>query len=171
MAVEEGLDTGGVYARAEVGIGPTSTADRRCAASWSTSARALLVDASATGSARPSRRWASRPTPTSSRPTSSLDWTGRRVQLIDRVVRVGGAWTTFRGRRLKVLGAAARRRAGSGRPPGELDGTVVATGDRAPLELVEVQPEGKGADAVAAWRNGARRPAGERLGEPADRPA
>jgi len=50
-----------------------------------------------------------------------------------------------------------------GGPPGSLDGTSVATGDGA-LELVEVQPEGKGPQPAAAWRHGARPGPGERLG-------
>ncbi len=80
-----------------------------------------------------------------------LDWRRPALEL-DRIVRLGGAWTTFDGRRLKVL--AAEPVVGD-LPPGMLDGTRVGTGDGA-LELVSVQPEGKGAMAAHAWRNGAR---------------
>ena len=48
--------------------------------------------------------------------------------------------------------------------PGEIDLTslVVGAGEGA-LELVEVQPEGKGPQPAAAWRNGARLEPGERF--------
>jgi methionyl-tRNA formyltransferase len=46
---------------------------------------------------------------------------------------------------------------------GRLDGAVVATGDGG-LELVTVQPEGKGPMPAAAWLHGARPAPGERLG-------
>jgi methionyl-tRNA formyltransferase len=45
-----------------------------------------------------------------------------------------------------------------------LDGLVVGAGDGGGLELVTVQPEGKGPLAAAAWRNGARPQPGETLG-------
>ena len=91
-----------------------------------------------------------------------------RPTTIDRVVRVGGAWTTFRGRRLKVLDAGAGRR---GRPtggadgpaPGTLIGDEVATGSGR-LRLLTVQPEGKPAMAAAAWRHGAHPGPADRLG-------
>ena len=117
MDVEEGLDTGGVYARREVPIGPTTTADelrRELVAIGST----LLVDVLARAAwARPSRRSAtSRTRRRSTQPSWQLDWTRPAVEL-DRVVRVGGAWTTFRGRRLKVLAADPDRRDGRRRRP------------------------------------------------------
>ena len=69
-------------------------------------------------------------------------------------MRLGGAWTTFRGKRLKVLAADAEPAHG-GRRPGVLDGDRVGTGDGV-LVLTTVQPEGKGPQPAAAWRNGAR---------------
>ena len=74
---------------------------------------------------------------------------------------MGDAWTTFRGKRLKIRRA---RRAGDGLAPGELDGLRVGAGDGA-LELVEVQPEGKGPMTAADWRHGAHPRPDERLGE------
>jgi methionyl-tRNA formyltransferase len=104
-----------------------------------------------------------------------LDWDAPTVQL-DRQVRVGGAHTTFRGHRLKVLAAepelgsadaGARAGATSGAAgalaPGELDGDRVGAGD-GELRLLTVQPEGKAAMAARDWRNGARVQPGERLG-------
>ena len=90
-----------------------------------------------------------------------LDWTRPAVEL-HRVIRLGRAWTTFRDRRMRVLRAGLFPGADLG--PGEIDITslVVGAGEGA-LELVEVQPEGKGPQPAAAWRNGARVRAGERF--------
>ena len=77
------------------------------------------------------------------------------------MIRVGDAWTTFRGKRVKILRA---RLAHNGLAPGALGGAHVGTGDGA-VELVEVQPEGKAAMAADAWLNGARPRSDERLGE------
>ncbi len=161
MAVEEGLDTGGVYARAEVPIGPPATA-ADLAGELSALGAGLLVDALRTGLGAPA--------PQEGEPTYAhklgpadlrLDW-DRSAAELDRIVRVGGAWTTFRGRRLKVLAAHPTDEATAG-PPGALHGDRVATGAGA-LVLATVQPEGKAAVAVDAWRNGARPAAGEALG-------
>jgi methionyl-tRNA formyltransferase len=161
MDVEEGLDTGGVYAKEDVVIGDDETADELRARLVDIGAR-LLVDTLATWPAGP-------PTPQSGEATYAdkirpedlhLDWSCSAIDL-HRVVRVGGAWTTFRGHRLKVH--RTRPVTGDGLAPGELDGTRVGTGDGA-LELVEIQPEGKGRQRAASWRNGARPHPGERLG-------
>ena len=45
MAVEEGLDTGGVYAARRCRSAPDETADELRAPSWSTSGPSLLVEA------------------------------------------------------------------------------------------------------------------------------
>ena len=94
----------------------------------------------------------------------ALDWARPALDL-HRLVRVGGAHTTFRGRRLKVW----RTHVLASDPaapvsPGELVGTTVGTGDGR-LELLEVQPEGRGRQAAADWSRGLRPPpSGERLG-------
>ena len=93
----------------------------------------------------------------------AIDWR-RPADELDRLVRVGGAYTTLRGQRLKVLSARLVPR-GLGGPvdPGGLDGSRVGTGDGS-LELLTVQPEGKAAMPFDAWRHGARLAAGDRLG-------
>src|SRR5204863_6111392 len=70
-----------------------------------------------------------------------LDWTRPAVEL-HRVVRLGQAWTTFRGQRLKVLSA---RMVNGPLAPGEIDPQVlhVGAGGGGALELVEVQPEAR----------------------------
>jgi len=81
---------------------------------------------------------------------------------VHRLIRLGHAWTTRQGKRLQILRA---RLAGSvGGEPGTIDGLLVTCGDGGAVELVEVKPEGKGAQPAKAWRNGAHLELGERLG-------
>lgn len=161
MEVEEGLDTGGVYARAEVELDrEISAADlRERLVAVGTD---LLVDTLRTGLVPPE--------PQTGEPTYAdklsmddvrLDWTLPAVDL-HRRCRVGGAWTTFRGRRLKVHRAVPSAEPGVGRP-GELHGATVTAGSGT-LTLLEVQPEGKGVLRFEDWRNGARPRPGEELG-------
>jgi len=89
-----------------------------------------------------------------------IDWT-LPASTIERFVRLGGAWTTFRGTRLKVHEVAFGTAAGA---PGTMDGLVVGCGEGA-LELVVVQPEGKARQDASAWRNGARPSSDDRLGQ------
>jgi methionyl-tRNA formyltransferase len=165
MAVEEGLDTGGVYRREVVDIDPDETLDElrgRLVAIGSD----LLVDALQTGLGQPEPQvgdvtYAEKIAPDELR----LDWTHRAVE-IHAVVRLGDAWTTFRDRRLKVHRTERvdpEHAPVVGLAPGQLDGTLVGTGDGL-LRLVEVQPEGKGRQDAAAWLNGARPTADDRLG-------
>lgn len=86
-----------------------------------------------------------------------------------RRVRVGGAWTTFRGRRLGVVDAVARpsthldTRLNTRLEPGEMSGVMVGTGSGL-LELITVVPEGRARTDAVSWRNGARPVADECLG-------
>ncbi len=81
-----------------------------------------------------------------------------------RVVRLGRAWTTFRGRRVRVLAAGAAAADGTLLGPGEMQGTVVGAGDGTRVELVTVQPEGKRPMDASAWLNGVHAGPGDRLG-------
>ena len=89
-----------------------------------------------------------------------LDWSLTAEQL-GRIVRIGGAWTTFRGKRFKVHEAAVSD--GSG-PPGEIRDLGVGTA-AGRLMLRVVQPEGKPRMAAESWANGTR-PDGERFDQP-----
>ena len=164
MAVEEGLDTGGIYAEDRVAIDDDLTLSDLRGVLVQRGTRLLLdLLRDGIGDARPQvgePTYAAKIDPDELR----LDWSQPAVQLA-RVVRLGEAWTTFRGRRLKVHRAHAIER--STLAPGVLDGAVVGTADGA-LELVVVQPEGKAPMPVAAWRNGARPQLGERLGDAPD---
>lgn len=165
MAVEEGLDTGGIYAEAEVPIGPDQTADELRAELVGLGSE-LLVRALHDGLDDPvdqvgETTYAEKLAPTD----HHLDWAEAAVDL-HRVVRLGQAWTTFRGRRLKVRSACPvdpDDDRSSELAPGELAGPLVGTGSGR-LELIEVQPEGKGRQSAADWARGARLEPGERLG-------
>ncbi|GAA1670816.1 methionyl-tRNA formyltransferase [Kribbella yunnanensis] len=99
---------------------------------------------------------------------AELDLTAPALR-VDRLVRgcnpAPGAWTTFRGERLKVL---AVRLTEDELKPGELQATkssvVIGTGSKA-VELLTVQPQGKKPMAAADWARGIRLTDEDRLGE------
>jgi methionyl-tRNA formyltransferase len=105
-----------------------------------------------------------------------LDFT-RPVAELERIVRLDGAWTLFRGERMRVLDAVAHgaRSGTSGTgdeptkptrepPPGALRGTAAQATDGT-LELLVVQPAGRRPQPAAEWLRGARLAPDERLGE------
>ena len=117
-------------------------------------------------------------------PDRRINWKASSLK-IHRVVRVGGAWTTFRGQRLKILktclqdssvleryGAGLERYVCGEIACGEIAGfssanvasksVIVATGDGV-LELVTVQTANRAAVSAYAWRNGARLKQGDRF--------
>jgi methionyl-tRNA formyltransferase len=146
MALEEGLDTGGVYARREVPIGPETTA-----AELRTELVEVGTELLVETLRNPPPDWLRHPSPQVGEVTYAaklatadleIDW-ARPVEEVHRLIRVGGAWTMFRGKRLKVV--AARLVDGQLRP-------------------VTVQPEGKAPMSFDSWRNGARPAADELFG-------
>ncbi len=160
MAVDEGLDTGPVYRCQRVAIGHEETAEDLRERLAGIGAR-LLVEELEVGLGRPTPQegdatYAAKLEPGELR----LDWS-RSAEELQRVVRLGRAWTTFRGRRLRVLRAKVVE---DGPLQRVLDGLVVGTGDGRGLELVEVQAEGRAATPASEWLRGARAAASERLG-------
>ena len=144
MAVEEGLDTGAVYRREVVSIGPDETADELRARLVDVGTR-LLLDALRNGLGEPEPQQGEVTYAHKIDPAElAFDWSRPAIEL-HRLVRLGGAWTTHHGRRLKVWRSQ-----------------LVDDGSR--LELLEVQPEGKGRMAFADWARGARWQPGEPLG-------
>jgi methionyl-tRNA formyltransferase len=150
MQVEEGLDTGAIYDTVRVPIGPRDTADQLRAALVAAGteqlvrclARPLPVPTPQMGEAL----YAAKITPEELR----IDWSRPAVE-IDRVVRLGGAWTTFRDKRVKVLWC-------------ELDDSADPLASPVPgLRVVRVQPEGKGPMSLADFTRGARPQPGERF--------
>ncbi len=147
MRVEEGLDTGDVYAVRTVPIDDTTTAAELRGTLVAVGTE-LLVDTLA----QPLGEWIGEGRPQHGEVTHAaklgssdfeIDW-DRPVVDIHRLIRVGGAWTTFRSKRLKILAADL------------VDGRIVPT---------TVQPEGKAPMPFDAWRNGARPSATELFGD------
>ena len=154
MALEEGLDTGPVYAREERAIGDEETLDEVRGALTEMGTR-MLVDLLATGLPEPQPQ-AGEPTYAAKIEPEEHHLDGRRPAVeLHRVIRLGQAWTTFRDRRIRIL--RARQSPAGELAPGQLDGGALRVGTGAgALQLVEVQPEGKGPQPAASWRNGAR---------------
>jgi methionyl-tRNA formyltransferase len=165
MGVEAGLDTGPVLARTEVEIGPHEHLS---------SLRARLVDAgcelllaalaAGLGAGQPQ---AGTPTYAEKLERDELDlrWDRPAVEL-ERVVRLDQAFTTWRGRHLRVLDArgvpAPDGAAVAAPPPGSLVGDEVVTGDGR-LRLLAVQAAGSTKMAAADWLRGAHPQPGDRF--------
>ncbi|UQA96538.1 methionyl-tRNA formyltransferase [Streptomyces halobius] len=99
------------------------------------------------------------------------DWTAPALR-VDRLIRAcapaPGAWTLFRGERLKLMSATSAADRTEDLAPGELAVTkkavYVGTGSH-PMELVWVQPQGKKPMRGADWARGVRIEHGEKLGD------
>jgi len=167
MRVEEGLDTGALYAIRTVPMDDEITLEE-LRARLVEAACALLVEELAHGLAGLPEPEPQRGQPTIaekiSREDLHLDWSRTAVEL-KRVVRLGHAWTTFRGKRLTVLEAAVASEGPrtDGRRPGALSGALVATGGGS-LQLRRVQPESRSPMSAVEWLRGVRAADGERLG-------
>ncbi len=174
MKIEEGLDTGPVYASSAVPLDEEITL---------TGLRAELVDvgcALLVGALAHGVNGLPVPVPQVGEPTIAdkitkeelhLNWAEPARQL-RRVVRLERAWTTFRGKRLTVLeatlGDAPEEQGGQGGQadrlgPGAMVGAAVVTGDGA-LVLRRVQPESRSPMSAEEWLRGVRPAHGERLG-------
>lgn len=153
MVVEESLDTGGIYGRVELPVGGDETLEElrgRLVAAGTE----LVVDQLCRGLGEPQPQVGEATYAAKISPAQlEIDWSRSAID-VHRVVRLGGAWTTHQGRRLKVWRTAA---------PPLGDGPVVMAGGE-PIELLEVQPEGKARIPATAWANGARWQPGDRLG-------
>ncbi len=164
MGVEEGLDTGPVYSELTVPIGPTSTA-AELRAELSARGAELLVDTLNAGLAEPQ--------PQSGTTTYAKKISGDDLELrfdeapaveLDRRVRVGGAWTTLRGERLKVWRAEPVAPSETEiLPPGALVDGIVGTASGG-LRLIEVQLAGRARQNATEFLRGLRPEPGERLG-------
>ena len=166
MQLEEGLDTGAVFGCERVPITARTTA-AALRADLVRAGTELLVSSLEGGLGDPRPQFGEPTYAAKIEPAElAIDWS-RPAEELDRLVRLGGAWTTLRGQRLKVLAAEVDPAPGDVMPvewvPGAVDGDRVGTGHGA-LVLREVQPEGRAPMAAVAWRNGARIAPGERLG-------
>ncbi|MFE9563687.1 methionyl-tRNA formyltransferase [Streptomyces sp. NPDC006487] len=175
--IEEGLDTGPVFGILTEEIRPTDTSGdllTRLAFAGS----GLLV-ATMDGIEDGTLRAVEQPAdgislaPKITVEDARVDWNAPAMRA-DRLVRgctpAPGAWTVFRGERLKLisLGLVADR---TDLKPGDLsaakNNVYVGTGSHA-VELLWVQPQGKKPMKAADWARGVRIAPGERLGGGAD---
>jgi methionyl-tRNA formyltransferase len=164
MKLDEGLDTGPVYACAETAILPRETAGglrkRLSALGADLLVSHLVSGVSSLGTPVPQAgeaTYAGKIVPSELR----IDWGCTAVE-IERLVRVGRAWTTFRDQRVIIWDAVASAGAAGPATPGTLAQDRVATGDGW-LELVSIQLEGRRRQAGPDWLRGARIVPGEVL--------
>ena len=156
MDVDEGLDTGAVYGCRRVAVGPDETAAQLTGRLADLGAE-MLVEALAAGLGDPVAQQGEPTYAAKIEPEDlHLDWARTALEL-HRVVRIGRAWTTWRGRRLLVPAASPTAPDPADPvdgPPGTVTGGVVATGSGG-LRLDTVQPEGKRPMTAAEWLRGA----------------
>jgi methionyl-tRNA formyltransferase len=165
FVIDHGMDTGPLLLAAEAPIDPDEDAGALTARLAEVAGRLAVetLDALESGQVQP------RPQPEEGvslapkvRPEEArLDFTrpaGELANAVRAFTPAPGAWTTHRGRRLKVTKAAPV--ADDPLPPGGVavgpgGRLLVGTADR-PLELVEVRPEGRRAMSGAEFARGAR---------------
>ncbi|WP_407554169.1 methionyl-tRNA formyltransferase [Streptomyces sp. Pv4-95] len=174
--IEEGLDSGPVYGVLTEEVRPTDTSGdllTRLAFAGS-GLLAATMDGIEDGTLRavPQPAEGLSLAPKIEVEDAKVDWTAPALR-VDRVIRgcapAPGAWTVFRGERLKLMTAtSAAQHAELSLAPGELAVTkravYVGTGSHA-VELVWVQPQGKKPMKGADWARGVRIEAGEHLGD------
>jgi methionyl-tRNA formyltransferase len=173
MEVAEGLDTGGIYAQAEIDLDDCVTA-AELRDQLVTLGSDLLINQldHGLGLAVPQSELGVTYAHKLHAADAQLLWESPSELLLRRI-RVGGAWTTFRQKRFKVLSAQAVQVdvpesdpsfPSAAVAPGTIAApALVRTGDSW-IKLLLVQPEGRAAMPASDWANGAR-PAGEVFGE------
>ncbi len=171
--VESGLDTGPVFGVVTESIGPRDTAGELLTRLAESGALLLLatVDAIAAGTVQPVAQPADGVSlaPKIAVDDARVEWS-LPASVIDRRIRgctpVPGAWTNFRGERMK-LGPVAPTSTVDSLAPGELrverDGIVVGAAAGGAVRLGDVQPPGKRPMSAADWARGARPASGEHL--------
>ena len=169
--LEEGMDTGPVYGVVTEEIRPRDTSGD-VLKRLSVSGAALLVatlDGIEDGTlvARPQPADGVSMAPKITVEDVHVDWTAP-AQRVDRLIRAAtpapGAWTTFRGKRVKLDPVSSAR---VGSAPGEVEdrgkaGVVVGTATN-PVLLGTVRPEGKAAMDARDWARGIRPVPGDRF--------
>ncbi|MFI1886449.1 methionyl-tRNA formyltransferase [Streptomyces jumonjinensis] len=171
--IEEGLDSGPVYGVITERVRPTDTSgDLLTRLAF---AGAGLLSATMDGIEDGTLKAVPQPVdgvslaPKISVEDARVDWHAPALR-VDRVVRgctpAPGAWTEFRGERLKLVSVRLDPER-AGLAPGELvvgkKDVYAGTGSHA-VELLWVQPQGKKPMSAADWARGVRIAPGERLG-------
>ncbi len=177
--IEEGLDSGPVYGVITEKVRPTDTSGdlltRLAFAGGGLLAATMdgIEDGTLQAVEQPAEGISLAPKLTVE--DARIDWSAPALR-VDRVVRgctpAPGAWTVFRGERLKVRSLTPQPEhalpAGTDLAPAELlagkNSVWAGTGSHA-VELLWVQPQGKKPMRAADWARGVRVGEGERLGE------
>ncbi|MFE0106001.1 methionyl-tRNA formyltransferase [Streptomyces sp. NPDC059009] len=172
--IEEGLDSGPVYGTVTEGVRATDTSGDLLTrlAFAGAGLLAATMDGIEDGSLKAVPQPADGVTlaPKITVEDAHVDWATPALR-VDRVVRgctpAPGAWTVFRGERLKLIQAALVPDR-TDLAPGELSvgkkNLYVGTGSHA-VELLWVQAQGKKPMAAADWARGVRIAPGEQLGD------
>ncbi|MFI8087022.1 methionyl-tRNA formyltransferase [Streptomyces sp. NPDC086080] len=171
--IEEGLDSGPVYGTVTEEIRPTDTSGdlltRLAFAGAGLLAATMDGIEDGTVKAVPQPADGISHAPKVTVEDAHVDWNTPALR-VDRVVRgctpAPGAWTTFRGERLKIVQARPVPET-TGLAPGQLsagkNNVYVGTASYA-VELLWVQPQGKKPMRAADWARGVRITAGESVG-------
>ncbi len=169
MRMEAGLDTGPVYARLAVPIGPEETAGE-LAGRLARLGAPLILDTLAALSAGTAVAAPQEGAPVHAakiaKAEGALDWTlpaDRLAALVRGLAPAPGAYTALGAERLKVL--AARPEAGEGPPGAALDDRLLVACGRGALRLTRLQRPGRPAMDAEELLRGLPAPAGTRLGE------
>ncbi len=162
--IEQGMDTGPVFGMLTEQVRPADTSGDLLARLAEAGAGLLVATidglASGTLTAVPQASEGVSHAPKITVDDARVDWTAPALR-VDRLVRActpaPGAWTTFRGKRVK-LGPVTQ--ADALLAPGSLDGDLVGTATHA-VRLGWVRPEGKGQMPATDWLRGLRVEPGE----------
>ncbi len=153
MAIEEGLDTGGVYRTSSLPIGQQTLEELQTALvelGCVQLREALTNGLASLGPAVPQvgeATYAKKIKPSE----YELDLSRPAAELL-RTIRLGRAWVLDGTKRLRILQATLKS---GDLAPGEVQGITVGTGAQL-LELGDVQPEGRGRMDAASWSRGRR---------------
>ena len=163
MQVEEGLDTGAVLGRSTMAITASTTADD-IRSTLMDAGTQLLLDQLRDGLREPVAQQGESTYAKKIEPAElCIDWSDS-AEHISRLVRLGGAWSLFRGKRLKIHEAIVVE--GASDAPGTVridKATAHIATSRGSLDVRVVQPEGKPRMDITSWINGARPTTGEKF--------
>jgi methionyl-tRNA formyltransferase len=174
FVIDAGMDTGPTLLAAEVRVDPEEDAGALTTRLAEVGGRLVVetLDAIATGQVEPRPQPATgasvAPKVTGEEARLDFSWPARRLaDAVRAFTPAPGAWTTHRGRRLKVTRAAAAGTTdlGPGRLAVDNDGHLLVGAADGALELLELRPEGRKAMSGAEFARGARLGPDERLGQ------
>ena len=165
MQVVEQLDAGDILQSATTQISQTDTT-ATLRARLGEMANPLLIDVLSNGATTATPQSGDVVVAAKIKPVDlEIDWSKPAV-VVDRQVRVGGAFTFFNDKRFKIHSLKVSAEifiSESGNMVVVNDRVLVACGQGV-VELVEVQPEGKPRISAEDWKKGARLDAQSRLG-------